>query len=98
MNREKGHKILATSSDDINKYLKNRIHIARPASLNKQTGWLSEEGWYTQFKNDVLDDSTTINSITTFDTGRLINVDLQNIYFFQITTKEHSMMIETERV
>ena len=36
--------------------------------------------------------------ITIFDTGRLINLDLQNVYFFKITTKEQNMTLETERV
>jgi hypothetical protein len=98
MNRQKGHKILDTSNDDPSKFLKNRIHIARPAYLDKITGGLTEESWYISFKNDVLDDMTTIDDITTFDTGRLINIDLQNIYFFKITTKEQSMLLETERV
>jgi hypothetical protein len=98
MNRQKGHKILATSNDDPTKFLKNRIHIARPAYLDKMTGGLTEESWYTTFKNNVLDNVTTIDDITIFDTGRLINIDLQNIYFFKITTKEQSMSIETERV
>ena len=98
INRTKGHKILKTSSDDPQKFLKNRIHIARPAFLDKQNGSLTEEGWFTVFKEDVLDDQNTIDNITTYDTGRLINVDLQNMYFFQITTKEHIMNLETERV
>ncbi len=98
MNRKKGHKILATSNDDPAKFLKNRIHIARPAYLDKMTGGLTEESWYTTFKNAVLDDDSSIGDITTFDTGRLINMDLQNIYFFKITTKEQSMSFETERV
>jgi hypothetical protein len=98
MNRQKGHKILATSNDDPTKFLKNRIHIARPAYLDKTTGGLTEESWYITFKNTVLDDATTIDDITTFDTGRLINIDLQNIYFFKIITKEQSMSLETERV
>jgi hypothetical protein len=98
MNRQKGHKILSTSNDDPAKFLKNRIHIARPAYLDKKTGGLTEESWYTTFKNTVLDNDTTIDDITTFDTGRLINIDLQNVYFFKITTKEQSMSLETERV
>ncbi len=98
MNRMKGHKILSTSNDDPAKFLKNRIHIARPAYLDKITGGLIEESWYTTFKNTVLDDDSSIGGITTFDTGRLINIDLQNVYFFKITTKEQSMSFETERV
>jgi hypothetical protein len=80
------------------KFLKNRIHIARPAYLDKTTGGLTEESWYSTFKNIVLDDVTTIGDITTFDKGRLINIDLQNVYFFKITTKEQNMSLETERV
>lgn len=98
MNRQKGHKILSTSKDDPAKFLKNRIHIARPAYLDKTTGGLTEESWYPTFQDTVLDDDTTIRDITTFDTGRLINMDLQNVYFFKITTKEQSMSLETERV
>ncbi len=98
MNRKSGHKILAVSSDDSSKYLKNRIHIARPAYLDIKTGLITEESWYTYFKNNGLDTVNTIENITTFDSGRLINIDLQNLYFFKITTKEHKVMIESARV
>jgi hypothetical protein len=100
INRQKGHKILYLSNDDPNKILKNRIHIARPAYLDITTGGLTEESWYTSFKTD-LNDETTIDSITEseYDTGRLINIDLQTIYFFKITTKEQSMApLESERI
>jgi hypothetical protein len=98
MNRQKGHKILYLSNDDSNKFLKNRIHIARPAYLDTITGGLTEESWYTSFKT-TLNDETTIGSITEYDTGRFINIDLQTIYFFKITTKEQSMAsLESERV
>lgn len=98
MNRQSGHKILALSNDDSSKYLKNRIHIARPAYLDINTGGLTEESWYTDFKNNGLDTPSTIDNITTYDSGRLINIDLQNLYFFKITTKEHKIMMESERV
>jgi hypothetical protein len=99
INRQKGHKILSVSNDNPDKILKNRIHIARPAYLNINTGYLTEEGWYTSFKT-TLEDESTINTITesNYDSGRLINVDLQNIYFFKITTKEQSMQLDSERV
>ena len=67
-------------------------------SLSLEVDFWTEEGWFTTFKGDVLDTPDTIDEITTYDTGRLINVDLQNIYFFKITTKEHIMNLETERV
>ena len=98
MNRKSGHKILALSNDVSSKYLKNRIHIARPAYLDINTGGLTEEAWYTNLKNNGLDTLQTIDDITTFDKGRLINIDLQNLYFFKITTKEHKVLIDTERV
>jgi hypothetical protein len=98
MNREKGHRILATSSSDPTKFMRNQIHIARPAYLDKTNGGLTEESWYTIFKNTVLDTPSTINSIISFDSGRFINIDLQNVYFFKITTKEQNMSLESERV
>ena len=98
INREKGHRILATSSSDPTKFMQNQIHIARPAYLDKTSGGLSEYSWYTIFKTTILDTSLTISSITTFDTGRFINMDLQNVYFFKITTKEQNMTLESERV
>jgi len=98
INREKGHRILATSSSDPTKFMRNEIHIARPAYLDKKTGGLSEYSWYTNFKTTVLDTPSTIGSITTYDTGRFINMDLQNIYFFKIITKEEHMTLESERV
>ncbi len=99
INRQKGHKILSVSNDNPDKILKNRIHIARPAYLDINTGYLTEEGWYTAFKT-TLEDESTINTITeeNYDSGRLINIDLQNIYFFKITTKEQSMQLDSERV
>jgi hypothetical protein len=100
INRQKGHKILQLTNDDPSKFLKNRIYIARPAYLDTSTGGLTEESWYTSFKS-TLDDETTISSITEseYDTGRFINIDLQTIYFFKITTKEQNMTIlESERV
>jgi hypothetical protein len=98
INREKGHRILATSSSDPTKFMRNQIHIARPAYLDKTTGGLTEEPWYTIFKTDVLDTPSTINLITSFDSGRFINMDLQNVYFLKIITKEQNMTIESERV
>ena len=98
MNQQKGHKILATSSSDPTKFLKNRIHIARPAYLDINTGGLTDETWYPTFRDNILNDESTIGEITIFDTGRLINVDLQNVYFFKITTKEQNMTLETDRV
>ena len=98
MNQQKGHKILASSSSDTSKFLKNRIHIARPAYLDINTGGLTDESWYPTFRDNILDDETTIDDITIFDTGRLINIDLQNVYFFKITTKEQNMTLETDRV
>ena len=98
MNQQKGHKILASSVSDPDKFLKNRIHIARPAYLDINTGGLTDETWYPTFRDDSLDDESTIDEITIFDTGRLINVDLQNVYFFKITTKEQNMTLETDRV
>ncbi len=98
INREKGHRILATSSSDPTKFMRNEIHIARPAYLDKTTGGLTEYSWYTTFKTTVLDTPSTISSITTYDSGRFINMDLQNVYFFKITTKEQNMNLESERV
>lgn len=97
INQEQGHKILAVNSSDPSKYLKNRIYISRPAYLDINTGDISEEPWYTTFKTNI-ENETELNSITTFDTGRLINLSLQNIYFFKITTKEQLMIINSERV
>lgn len=97
INQEQGHKILAVSSSDPSKYLKNRIYISRPAYLDIKTGDITEESWYTTFKTNI-ENETQIDSITTFDTGRLINLSLQNIYFFKITTKEQLMIIDSERV
>ena len=97
INQEQGHKILAVNSSDPSKYLKNRIYISRPAYLDISTGDISEEPWYTTFKTNI-ENETELNSITTFDTGRLINLSLQNIYFFKITTKEQLMIINSERV
>ncbi len=97
INQEQGHKILAVSSSDPSKYLKNRIYISRPAYLDVKTGDITEESWYTNFKTNI-ENETQLNSITTFDTGRLINLSLQNIYFFKITTKEQLMIIDSERV
>ncbi len=97
MNRQKGHKIIKTDKSNSNKLLKNLIYIARPAYLDKNIGELVEEDWYTSFKTNIWD----INSseiIEQYDTGRLINIDLQNIYFFKITTKETNITIESERV
>jgi hypothetical protein len=97
INREEGHKILAVSSSDTSKYLKNRIYISRPAYLDVKKGDITEESWYTTFKTNI-ENETQLDSITTFDTGRFINLSLQNIYFFKITTKEQFMVIESERV
>ncbi len=98
INRQKGHKILYLTNDSSSKFLKNRIYIARPAYLDETTGGLTEESWYTSFKT-TLENETTIGNITQYDTGRFINIDLQTIYFFKITTKEQSMAIlESERV
>jgi hypothetical protein len=93
INRTKGHKILATASSDPSKFLKNRIYISRPAYLDIQTGGITEEAWYSDFKQTFENTPPTSN-----DTGRFINIDLQNIYFFKITTKEQSIQIESERV
>ena len=97
MNRKKGHKIIITEKSDNTKLLKNRIYIARPAYLDINIGELVEESWYTSFKNNILDITTT-ETILQYDLGRLINIDLQNIYFFKITTKETNIPIESERV
>lgn len=101
MNREEGHHILALSSDDSDLYLSNRIHIARPAKLSIDSGALVEESWYTTYKNDEIDTTSTIDSITTYDAGRLINLDMQNLYCFKIVTKEKNMgvlSLQSERV
>jgi hypothetical protein len=97
INQEEGHKILAVNSSDPSKYLKNRIYISRPAYLDVKTGDITEEPWYTTFKTNI-ENETQLDSITTFDTGRFINLSLQNIYFFKIITKEQLMVIESERV
>ena len=101
MNRQSGHKILAISSSTSNnpaKILKNRIHIAKPSFLNIDNGEITEESWYTNFKANILDTVNTIGNITTFDSGRFINIDLQNLYFFKITTKEHKVLMDSARV
>uniref|UniRef100_A0A6C0E754 Uncharacterized protein n=1 Tax=viral metagenome TaxID=1070528 RepID=A0A6C0E754_9ZZZZ len=101
MNRSEGHSILALSCSDDSLFLQNRIHIARPATLNINTGGLSELSWYTTYKNDEMDTVETIDSITTYDTGRLINLDMQNLYCFKITTREKNMNLlsaQSERV
>jgi hypothetical protein len=97
MNREKGHKIIKTTKSDENKLLRNRIHIARPAYLDISVGELVEESWYTSFKTNIWDIDTS-EIIEQYDTGRLINIDLQNLYFFKITTKETTITLESERV
>jgi hypothetical protein len=101
MNRSEGHSILALSSSDDSLFLHNRIHIARPASLDINTGGLLEMPWYTTYKNDEIDTIDTIESIMTYDSGRLINLDMQNLYCFKITTKEKNMGLlsgQSERV
>jgi hypothetical protein len=97
INQNKGHKILSFGSSDPSKFLKNRIYISKPAYLNTSTGDITEEDWYTSFKS-TLENETELDQITNNDTGRFINLDLQNIYFFNIITKEQSMMLEAERV
>jgi hypothetical protein len=101
MNRSEGHSILALSSSDDEVFLQNRIHIARPAKLDINTGRLLEESWYTTYKTDEIDTIDTIESIVTYDTGRLINLDMQNLYCFKVTTKEKNMVLlstHSERV
>ena len=93
MNRKKGHKIILTEKSDQTKLLKNRIYISRPAYLDINIGELVEESWYTSFKTNILDITTT-EIIEQYDLGRLINIDLQNMYFFKITTKETKIQIE----
>jgi hypothetical protein len=98
MNRKSGHKILSVSTSEPNKFLRNRICISKPAYLDINNGNITEENWYNNFKTTVLDTVDTINDITTFDTGRFINIDIQNLYLFKITTKEHKVLMNTERV
>lgn len=101
INRSEGHRILEISSNDSDLYLKNRIHIARPASYDLDNGLLSEEGWFTTFKEFELDTEITINNRSTYDNGRLLNLDLQNLYFFKIITKEQNMsrmILSSERI
>jgi len=101
MNRSQGHHVLALSSNDNNLYLKNRIHIARPAKLDINNGGVVEESWYTTYKCTELDTTDSISSISTYDTGRLINLDMQNLYCFKIITREQNMgllSLQAERV
>ena len=91
INRNEGHRILTTSSNDPSLFLHNRIHIPRPAELSINTGGLSEEPWYSLIKTTVIDNETTITTRSTYDTGRLINIDLQTLYFFRITTRDKNI-------
>jgi hypothetical protein len=97
INRQKGHKILSFGTSDPSKFLKNRIYISKPAYLDTTTGDITEEDWYTTFKL-TLENESELDQIVSNDDGRFINLDLQNIYFFNITTKEQTMVMNTERV
>lgn len=86
INREEGHTILETDVSVSGKYLKNIIYIPKPASLDKITGDITDETWYTLLKIDDFPDAN--DTIYYNETGKLVNVNMQTTFFFQITTLE----------
>jgi len=92
INRLEGHIILEVASSG-NQYLKNRIKISRPAKYNYNNGYLDEESWFTSFKTLELADISQIEERENFeyDTGRLLNLNLQITYVLKITTKEYNL-------
>lgn len=99
INRDQGHTIVAIGVSG-DQYLKNRIKISRPASYNLTNGYLDEEFWYTSFKSLELNDNTTISNRddTNYDTGRLLNVNLQVTYVLKVTTKEYNLDFLTDKI
>lgn len=92
INREEGHTILEIDASG-SQYLKNRIKISRPASYNLENGYLDEDSWYTTFKTLYLTDISDLSERTsaTYDSGRLLNINLQVSYVMKVTTKEYNL-------
>lgn len=91
INRDTGHVIIGTDVSDSDLYLKNIIHIPKPASFNTLTGNIDNEAWYTLLKlSGFTNDPSTISDD---ETGKIINLNMQTTFFFEITTQEPDNII-----
>jgi len=96
INREEGHIITSTAKES-DKYLYNSIYISKPAVFNTSSGGIDNLAWYTLLKlSGFTDDPDTI---LTNEPGKILNLNMQNTFFFHITTTEpDSRIIPTETI
>lgn len=96
INREEGHYIINTGRE-VGKYLSHTIYIPKPAVLNNATGEIDDLAWYTMLKLEGFTDD--VSTISSNETGKILNLNMQTSFFFHFTTTEpDNSIIQTQQM